>query len=203
VGYQKVEFDALGVPFEQRGALTDEALETIHLAWQGGAVIKRGAGFNAVGNEPRPVPPTPPLIWIGGGSDKALERAARWGDGWAPYFGDHASALSTKHSALGSIRQFGEKMMRLKEMRDEMGRSNAFDVAVGSPFRPQSTSRSDTDRFIETARQLGSLGANWVWLPLPAPSRAAYLEMVAWFGEEIIATFDQHAPSENPGVRMS
>ena len=200
VGYQKVEFDALGVPFEQRGALTDEALETIHLAWQGGAVIKRGAGFNAVGNEPRPVPATPPLIWIGGGSDKALERAARWGDGWAPYFGDHASALSTKHSALGSIRQFGEKVMRLKEMRDEMGRSNAFDVAVGSPFRPQSTSRSDTDRFIETARQLESLGANWVWLPLPAPSRAAYLETVAWFGEEIIATFDQHAPSEKPGV---
>lgn len=191
VGYQKVEFDALGVSFEQRGALTDEALETIRLAWSGGAVVKRGMGFDAVGNEPRPIPSIPPPIWIGGGSDKALERAARWGDGWAPYFSDHASALSTKQSALVSMRQFSDKVTRLKEMRDEIGRSNSFDVAVGSPFRPRSTSRSDTNQFIETARQLESLGADWIWLPLPAPSRAAYLETVAWFGEEIIASFGQ------------
>lgn len=195
VGYQKIEFDALGISFEQRGALTDEALETIRLAWKGGAVLKQGMGFNAVGNEPRPIPATPPPIWVGGGSDKALERAARWGDGWAPYFGNHASAISTKQSALGSMGQLDEKVTRLKEMRDQMGRSNAFDIAVGSPFRPSSTSRSDANQFIETARELQSLGANWIWLKLPSPSRAAYLETVAWFGEEIIASFDRDAPS--------
>src|SRR5205823_125495 len=54
VGYMKEEFDALGVPFNQRGALTDEALETIRMAWKGGAVVKQGRHFNAIGNEPRP-----------------------------------------------------------------------------------------------------------------------------------------------------
>jgi probable F420-dependent oxidoreductase len=195
VGYQKLEFDALGVSFEQRGALTDEALETIRLAWKGGSVLKRGIGFNALGNEPRPVPATLPPIWVGGGSDKALERAARWGDGWAPYFGDHAAAMMTKQSALISMQQFGEKVRRLQELRDAMGRTAAFDIAVGSPFRPQRATSSDASQFIETARQLESLGANWIWLPLPAASRAAYLETVAWFGEEVIASFDGTAPT--------
>ena len=76
-GYQKVEFDALGVDFHKRGALFDEALDVIRLAWGGGAVVKEGRGFNAIGNEPRPAPSPQPRIWIGGGSGKAVERAAR------------------------------------------------------------------------------------------------------------------------------
>jgi probable F420-dependent oxidoreductase len=189
VGYQKVEFDALGVPFEQRGALTDEALETIRLTWKGGTVVKRGLHFDAVGNEPRPAPAPAPPIWVGGASEKALQRAARWADGWAPYFSDHASNMDSSQSALGSMEQLSAKVQRIQQLREQMGESGPFDIAVGSPFRPASTSRSDTEQFIETARKLQSHGANWIWLPLPAPSRAAYLETVAWFGEEIVSTF--------------
>jgi probable F420-dependent oxidoreductase len=191
VGYQKVEFDALGVPFEQRGALTDEALETIRLAWKGGSVVMRGRAFNAVGNEPRPAPSPSPPVWVGGASDNAIERAARWGDGWAPYFSAHAAGMMTKQSALVSMEQFAEKVSRLRQLRAEMGRSSAFDIAVGSPFRPETTTRSDANQFIETAQELEANGANWIWLPLPASSRAAYLETVAWFGEEIVASFGE------------
>jgi alkanesulfonate monooxygenase SsuD/methylene tetrahydromethanopterin reductase-like flavin-dependent oxidoreductase (luciferase family) len=134
-----------------------------------------------------PTPSTP--IWVGGASEKALERAARWADGWAPYFSDHAANMMSSQSALGSMEQLAAKVRRIRQLRQQMGRSGPFDIAVGSPFRPATTNRSDTNRFIETTRELQTHGANWVWLPLPAPSRAAYLQTVAWFGEEIVSAF--------------
>jgi probable F420-dependent oxidoreductase len=195
VGYQKEEFEALGVPFERRGALTDEALETVRLAWRGGSVVKRGMYFNAVGNEPRPAPSPSPPLWVGGASEKALERAARWADGWAPYFSDHAANMMSSQSALVSMEQLGAKVQKVRQLREQLGQSGPFDIAVGSPFRPQTTSRSDANRFIDTARVLQANGANWIWLPLPAPSRAAYLQTIEWFGKEIVSVFSSEEPT--------
>jgi probable F420-dependent oxidoreductase len=189
VGYQKEEFDALGVPFEQRGALTDEALETIRMAWAGGVVVKQGRSFNAVGNEPRPAPNPQPPIWVGGASTRALERAARWGDGWTPHFSTHSANSMSSDSAMVSMQQLSDKAARLKQMREKLGRTQPFDIAVGSPFRPKSPSRSDAEQLLATAHELKASGASWMWLPLPAPSRSAYIEMVQWFGEEIVTPF--------------
>ena len=78
IGYQREEFEALGVRYEERGALMDEAIETIRQAWAGGPVVRQGRHFNAVGNEPRPVPRPAPPIWIGGerqgGGARGLQR---------------------------------------------------------------------------------------------------------------------------------
>jgi probable F420-dependent oxidoreductase len=189
VGYQKAEFEALGVSFMQRGALTDEALETIKLAWKGGAVVKQGRGFNAARNEPRPIPSPPPPIWVGGASDKAIERAARWGDGWIPHFSVPTHDPVVMQSSMVSMQQFAQKLDRLKQARERLGRSGSFDIAPGAPFRPKTTTRSDAERFVETVHQLASYGANWVWTPLPAPSRAAFLQNLNWFGEEVIARY--------------
>jgi probable F420-dependent oxidoreductase len=190
VGYQKAEFEALGAAFNQRGALTDEALETIELAWRGGRVVKQGRGFNAVGNEPRPVPSPPPPIWIGGASDKAVERAARWGNGWVPHFGVPTNDAVVMQSSMVSMDQFTAKLDRLREAREKLGRSGPFDVAVGAPVRPKTITPSDAEGFIEKARELQARGANWVWTTLPAPSRAGFLESVAWFSSEVIARYE-------------
>lgn len=74
IGYQREEFEALGVRYEERGALMDEAIETIRQAWAGGPAVGQGRHFNAVGNAPRPVSRPAPPIWIARGSDKAVER---------------------------------------------------------------------------------------------------------------------------------
>lgn len=190
VGYQKVEFDALGARFAERGALTDEALETIRLAWKGGALVKQGRGFNAVGNEPRPIPSPPPPIWIGGASDKAVERAARWGDGWMPYFTVPSNDPTVKRSSIVSMAHCAEKVNQLRELRDRLGRSGPFDLAIRPPFRFETTTRSSADQFLQQVRELETYGVNWIWTRVPAPSRAAYLENIAWFGEEIIASFE-------------
>jgi probable F420-dependent oxidoreductase len=193
VGYQKAEFDALGAPFNQRGALTDEALETIRLAWQGGAVVKKGRGFNAPGNEPRPVPSPPPPIWIGGSSDQAIERAVRWGDGWIPYFSVPTNDPVVMRSSLVSMKQFANRIEELKAGRERLGRTGAFDIAPGSPFRPKTTQSRDAAQLLEAARQVESCGANWIWTPLPAPSLAAFLDNLAWFGSEVISVYGQSA----------
>ncbi|MFD3838887.1 LLM class flavin-dependent oxidoreductase [Streptomyces sp. NPDC058642] len=68
VGWAKEEFEALGVPFERRGALTDELLRTLRTAWENDADYGCGQ-----------IP-----IWIGGNSDAAIRRAVRLGTPWHP-----------------------------------------------------------------------------------------------------------------------
>ena len=68
VGWAVQEFDALGVPFRQRGKLTDDYLRTIRVAWENDEDYRGGR-----------IP-----IWVGGNSDAGLRRAVRLGDAWHP-----------------------------------------------------------------------------------------------------------------------
>jgi hypothetical protein len=107
-----------------------------------------------------------------------------------PYFSLPTNDPTVKQSSIVSMDQFTEKLDRMQELRSRLGRQGPFEVAVGSPFRPKTSTRVDADRFLEGARELEARGATWTWTKLVAPSRAAFLENVAWFGEEIIARFD-------------
>lgn len=191
VGYMKAEFEALGVDYSERGALMDEAIETIRLAWSGGAVDAKGRHFNAAGIEPRPVPSPPPPIWVGGGSDRALERAARHGDGWVPYFTVPTNSPDVRRSAVVDMDHFGEKLARLSERREELGRTGPFDLSVAPPFRPKEASSANARRFLGEVEQLAGHGVNWIWTSLPAPSLEEYLDFVRWFGEEVVQAWEK------------
>ncbi len=89
VGWAAEEFDALGVPFTERGALTDEYLDLIIAHWTTDEVSNDGTAtftpaFAGVDTSPRPVLKPHPPIWVGGGSDAALRRAIRLGAAWHP-----------------------------------------------------------------------------------------------------------------------
>lgn len=188
-GYQQGEFDALGVDFAKRGALLDEALEVIRLAWSGDVVVRRGEhfSFNAVGNHPRPAPDPAPPIWIGGSSDRAVVRAARSGDGWCPYFVRAGQSQINQNTALYTTDQLAGKIARLHELRDELGRSGSFDVAIGPPLRPQLGSDSEAERYLEEVEAFERAGVTWITVVPPYPSRQAYLDYVEWFGKAVIA----------------
>ncbi|MFI9100809.1 LLM class flavin-dependent oxidoreductase [Streptomyces fildesensis] len=68
VGWARQEFAALGIPFEQRGRITDGHLRDIRTAW---------ADTASYGTRKIPV-------WVGGNSDAGLRRAVRLGDAWHP-----------------------------------------------------------------------------------------------------------------------
>ena len=68
VGWARQEYEALGVPFERRGALTDSHLEAVRAAWRDDEDYRGGH-----------IP-----IWVGGNSDAGMRRAIRLGDAWHP-----------------------------------------------------------------------------------------------------------------------
>ena len=84
VGWARQEFEALGVPFEKRGAMTNEYLEAIKVCWSQDVASFDGrfVKFRDVDTTPRPI--RRPPIWVGGGSDAAMKRAVVHGDAWHP-----------------------------------------------------------------------------------------------------------------------
>ena len=89
VGWLKEEFDALGVPWERRGARNDEYIEAMRALWAGPHAEFHGefVDFDPVTCSPRPVQDSIPIL-VGGDSDVALRRAARMADGYFPGEGD-------------------------------------------------------------------------------------------------------------------
>ena len=89
VGWLKEEFDALGVPFERRGARTDEWVEVMRAVWADDHVDFDGefASFTGASVNPKPAGATVPIT-VGGHSAAAARRAGRLGDGFFPAKGD-------------------------------------------------------------------------------------------------------------------
>lgn len=83
-GYLHQEFNALGVPFHERGARTDEAIEVLRTLWNDPNPSFSGRFWNFEGIQamPRPVQRGGPPIVVGGTSDAALKRSANSAQGW-------------------------------------------------------------------------------------------------------------------------
>jgi len=88
VSWHREEYEALGVPFHQRGALLDEHLEVWRLCWGPSPISYHGRHyrFDEVYLEPGAFTERGPQLWLGGGtmSPKIVERVVRHGDGFNP-----------------------------------------------------------------------------------------------------------------------
>lgn len=84
-GHLAGEFEALEVPFAERGRLLDEAIDAVRAALAEEFPTHAGERwrFEGMGQRPRPVQAALP-IWVGGSSRPAMRRAAERGDGWLP-----------------------------------------------------------------------------------------------------------------------
>ena len=84
VGWLKEEFDALNVPWAQRGRRTDEYLEVLRTLWVDNLSAFQGETYELPACEmfPKPVQQPHPPIHIGGETPAALRRVARTGQGW-------------------------------------------------------------------------------------------------------------------------
>jgi len=86
VGWAQAEFAALGVPFGQRGRLSDEYLTVLETCWSQAVASgeTRTVRFGEVHTAPPPRRQPHPPIWVGGRSAAAIRRTARFGDAWHP-----------------------------------------------------------------------------------------------------------------------
>jgi len=85
VGWNPVEYEALGMDFHTRGRMIEEQIEVMRLLWSQEIVSYKGQ-FHTIteaGLNPLPVRRSIP-VWLGGRADVLLRRVARIGDGWLP-----------------------------------------------------------------------------------------------------------------------
>jgi probable F420-dependent oxidoreductase len=102
------EFEACGVPVNQRGSRTDDALEVITRTWTQTDVTYEGR-YTTLKNfslKPLPIQKPRPPIWVSGRTDAAMKRAAKYADGWLPYM------YTPEHLAksIEKIKAFGEEL---------------------------------------------------------------------------------------------
>jgi probable F420-dependent oxidoreductase len=102
-GWLKEEFDALAVPFADRGIIQDECLDILGAAFAGGPFYHSGKQFHLGELQVSPAPVSVPLV-LGGNSDRAMTRAVRRADAWfasgIPTF-DEACRLRDRLEAIG------------------------------------------------------------------------------------------------------
>ena len=83
IGWLREEFEAMGTPFERRGARFDEYIEAMRKVWSGDTVEHESEHLHWTGFKSHPVPVQSPFpVVIGGSKGKAFERIARFGQGW-------------------------------------------------------------------------------------------------------------------------
>ena len=135
-GYAEAEFRALGVRFDRRGAITDDALQAIRALWTMEMPTFEGrfSRFADIKFEPKPVQrPHPPIV-IGGTAPAALARAAREGDGW------YGFALT--------VAQTAPIVAELARLRRDLGRTGPFEISL-TTFEPL------TDELVAAAERAG------------------------------------------------
>jgi probable F420-dependent oxidoreductase len=189
-GYLKREFAALGVEFDERNALFDEALELIRAIWTTDGVTFEGSHFNARGitAHPRPTSRPHPPIWIGGNTGRARQRVVAFGDGWCPFAAPAMLANTAGTAAMDSLELLRNGIDDLRGRLDAAGRDpSSVDIsfnnfAGGSPGQPD----FNADAYLSGLDKLAAMGVNWVQVGLPGDSLSHTLEAIQSFGELVI-----------------
>ena len=133
VGWMEEEYRAVGVDFKTRGKRYDEMIDVMRLLWTGGMVEYHGEIFSFPRLQMSPKPAGRIPLYLGGGSQPAMRRAARKGDGWI-----------TGNFERDTI---GDTIARMRTLLREAGRENE-DFELIAPVG------ADLD-FIKMLRDLG------------------------------------------------
>jgi probable F420-dependent oxidoreductase len=141
-GYLQPEFEALGIPFEDRGERTDEYLEAIRALWTQDAPRFEGrfVSFGGIDAQPRPIQrPHPPIV-VGGLSRPALRRAVRRGNGWYG-FGLDLDATATCVARLRKTRKQVDRSPALGELEISVTPSMSLDADSARRFQDAGVDR--------------------------------------------------------------
>ena len=111
-----VEFEAAGLNVRQRGSRTNECLEVVRRIWTQDRVSFEGRHFQLeeAALNPPPVQQPHPPIWVAGRRDAAMRRAARYGDGWLPYFYNPQRYQDSVEKITGLVAEEGRDISRFQ-----------------------------------------------------------------------------------------
>lgn len=188
-GYLRGEFEALGVPYDERNERFDEALDVLRGVWNQDDFSLDGAGFSASGQtaRPRPVQDRVP-IWIGGNSARARQRVADHGDGWAPFPAPPGLSRTAKTPSLVTDDDLAETLDDLWARVEAAGRHRSeIDVswhcrAGGNPLSDD----FDTDVHQEGLARLADLGVTWCGVGVDGRDLEAALDGLGKIGDRVV-----------------
>ena len=189
VGAMTEEFEALGIPIERRGSLTNESINLMRELWASTKpeFHSRNWDFSDLYFSPKPVQSSIP-IWVGGSSPGALRRTARMGDGW------HPTGLSPEDFAIGRA--------EITSLAEAAGR-NPVDIAMsarievevhGGPSSQRAASRArlpgdDPGALRAGMEAYGEAGVEHFVLALNSGDIPALRRLMAVIAEEVMPSF--------------
>jgi alkanesulfonate monooxygenase len=195
-GWYAREFDAVGVPFKQRGRLFERNLEILHRLWTEDRVTLQADEFNLREAVMRPKPvqrPRPPIL-IGGYVDAVLKRVATKGDGWLTYFYTPDSYRKAWEKIVGFAREAGRDPATLtgtNQLAIYVGRSRAeteapmrqwlqteWDVAAWSESTIEHAIRGGVAECVAQLRAHAATGVDRIIL-IPYRYEAEQVELIA------------------------
>ena len=187
LGYLRSEYRALGVDFDARNELFDEALEVLRGVWTTDAFPFEGSGYTASGVSANPKPSKVP-IWIGGNSQKTRRRVATFGDAWNPFPASEMVAQTTGTVRLETVEDLSKMLDYLWQKVDEAGRDRSdIDVTFIAGHGEPSTADFHPDRHLEELGKLAGIGVSWNGVTVPGDSIEHAVEGLAEYGERVIA----------------
>lgn len=187
-GHVEGEFEALGVPFAERGAILDETLEALsgvfadtHVSFEG-----QRYRYHDVGVAPRPAQGRF-TTWIGGNSKAAWRRVGRFGDGYIP---------------MGNpVDQYAEIVATIRESAEASGRGDtSFDIGYMPGWAHLTGGAADDlpptqifgpEALAEDMRAARAAGANTFHMKLRGRTLGEYLEQLDAFAEDVVPLVDE------------
>jgi len=183
-GYHKTEFFALGVDFDERNALFDEALELLPKAWSGEPFDATGLHFTAKGVIQRPVPAQNPVpIWIGGNSKLSRRRAATV-QGWMPMGIPEEVARTTRSPHISGLDQLAEMIAEVKDLAGD--RADEIEICMSYMGEGMHEPTSDVERHFDELGRMEAAGVGWVNIGHPGGAPAELVDFLHAFGETYI-----------------
>jgi probable F420-dependent oxidoreductase len=183
VGWLEDEFKLLGIPFRERGRMSEEYLEAIIALWTEDSPHFEGkyVSFKDVAFEPKPFQKPHIPIWMGGDADPVLKRAARYASGWLPFL-TKPEDIPAKIDFIKSQPTFTgcafEVMYGLATSRVGEGHKVMNDAHARAGMSAQ--------EIIDRLGWFKELGVTISSVPIPAvKDMSAYLDYAQWVIEEI------------------
>ena len=192
-GWLREEFEALNAPpFEERGRVTDEWLQSFKILWteDDPRFAGRHVRFADISFLPKPVQKPHPPIWVGGESPPALRRAVRYGDAWFPIG-------NNPHHPLDTLARFADGVQRLRRLAEEHGRdpdtiglafyANWFDEtkALQADHRERHILTGNANELAEDIAGLAELGVRDLVLNLQRDTLERSLESMQYVVDQV------------------
>ena len=158
VGWMKEEADVLGMPWDNRGARSDEQLEIFEILFREEHPSYDGAyyAFPEVGFEPKPVQ-NPVPVWVGGNTAAAFRRTARFGHGF--------------HAAFQPLDVVAEEWAGVAEACDAHGRDlSEIELSLrvyldpAGMMEPEKSIAGSADQMVDTIGKMQEIGISHVLL---------------------------------------